>query len=66
MVREREASDKLQKLILEDLHHRIKNTLVRVCGIVKQSLRGPAGASNTYKTPSRAGCSRSGWCTTPL
>ena len=26
-AREREAADKLQKLILEELHHRIKNTL---------------------------------------
>src|SRR5271170_2841880 len=35
----REASDKLQKLILEELHHRIKNTLATVSAIVAQSLR---------------------------
>ena len=38
-AREREASDKLQKLILEELHHRIKNTLATVGAIVSQSLR---------------------------
>ena len=38
-AREREASDKLQKLILEELHHRIKNTLATVSAIVSQSLR---------------------------
>jgi len=29
---EREAADKLQKLILGELHHRIKNTLATVSG----------------------------------
>ena len=38
-AREREASDKLQKLILEELHHRIKNTLATVSAIASQSLR---------------------------
>jgi two-component sensor histidine kinase len=38
-AREREASDKLQKLILEELHHRIKNTLATVGAIAYQSLR---------------------------
>src|SRR3954463_6567857 len=38
-AREREASDKLQKLILEELHHRIKNTLATVGAIASQSLR---------------------------
>jgi two-component sensor histidine kinase len=38
-AREREASDKLQKLILEELHHRLKNTLATVGAIVSQSLR---------------------------
>ena len=42
-AREREASDKLQKLILEELHHRIKNTLATVGAIVSQSLRGLPG-----------------------
>ncbi|MEH2541681.1 two-component sensor histidine kinase [Bradyrhizobium sp. AZCC 1577] len=32
-------ADKLQKLILEELHHRIKNTLATVGTIVSQSLR---------------------------
>jgi two-component sensor histidine kinase len=38
-ARERDASDKLQKLILEELHHRIKNTLATVSAIASQSLR---------------------------
>jgi two-component sensor histidine kinase len=38
-AREREASDKLQKLIREELHHRIKNTLATVSAIASQSLR---------------------------
>jgi two-component sensor histidine kinase len=38
-AREREAADKLQKLILEELHHRIKNTLATVGAIASQSLR---------------------------
>jgi two-component sensor histidine kinase/DNA-binding NarL/FixJ family response regulator len=36
---EREAADKLQKLILDELHHRIKNTLATVSAIASQSLR---------------------------
>jgi two-component sensor histidine kinase/CheY-like chemotaxis protein len=36
---ERETADKLQKLILEELHHRIKNTLATVRAITSQSLR---------------------------
>src|SRR4029077_1172656 len=43
-AREREASDKLQKLILEELHHRIKNTLATIGAIVSQSLRNLPGA----------------------
>ena len=39
LVPEREAADKLQKLILEELHHRIKNTLATVSAIASQSLR---------------------------
>ena len=38
-AKEREAADKLQKLILEELHHRIKNTLATVSAIASQSLR---------------------------
>ena len=58
-AREREASDKLQKLILEELHHRIKNTLATVGAIVSQSLRRSARLPSTRSKPSRAGCSRS-------
>src|SRR3979409_520005 len=43
-AREREASGKLQKLILEELHHRIKNTLATVSAIASQSLRNLPGA----------------------
>lgn len=38
-AKEREAADELQKLILEELHHRIKNTLATVGAIASQSLR---------------------------
>ena len=36
---QRETADKLQKLILEELHHRIKNTLATVSASASQSLR---------------------------
>src|SRR6195952_5365400 len=36
---QRESADRLQKLILEELHHRIKNTLATVSAIASQSLR---------------------------
>src|SRR6201991_3075111 len=39
---EREAADKLQKLVLGELHHRIKNTLATVSAIASQSLRTAA------------------------
>lgn len=45
-AREREAADKLQKLILGELHHRIKNTLATVSAIASQSLR--AATSMTH------------------
>ena len=45
-AREREASDKLQKLTLEELHHRIKNTIATVGAIVSQSLRNVEGAEH--------------------
>jgi two-component sensor histidine kinase len=45
-AKEREAADKLQKLILEELHHRIKNTLATVGAIASQSLRNVPGAEH--------------------
>jgi two-component sensor histidine kinase len=45
-AKEREAADKLQKLILEELHHRIKNTIATVAAIASQSLRNVAGAEH--------------------
>src|SRR6266853_271049 len=45
-AREREAADKLQKLILEELHHRIKNTLATVSAIASQSLLNVSGAEH--------------------
>jgi two-component sensor histidine kinase/DNA-binding response OmpR family regulator len=38
-AKEREAADKLQRLILDEMHHRIKNTLATVNAIASQSLR---------------------------
>lgn len=45
-AKEREAADKLQKVILEELHHRIKNTIATVGAIVSQSLRNLAGVEH--------------------
>jgi two-component sensor histidine kinase len=45
-AKEREVADKLQKLILEELHHRIKNTLATVSAIASQSLRNVPGAEH--------------------
>src|SRR3981081_1781565 len=45
-AKEREASDKLQKLILEELHHRIKNTLATVSAIASQSLRNASSTQH--------------------
>src|SRR5437762_13166723 len=47
-AREREAADKLQKLILEELHHRIKNTLATVSAIASQSLRNVPSAEHAH------------------
>src|ERR1700724_3985805 len=48
-AREREASDKLQKLILEELHHRIKNTLATVSDIASQSLRNASSTEQAQQ-----------------
>jgi len=48
-AKEREAADKLQKLILEELHHRIKNTLATVSAIASQSLRGVPGVEHAQQ-----------------
>jgi len=48
-AREREAADKLQKLILEELHHRIKNTLATVSAIASQSLRSVPEAEHAQQ-----------------
>jgi hypothetical protein len=39
-AKEREAADKLQKLILEEMHHRIKNTLATVTAIEPYDSKG--------------------------
>ena len=36
---ENEAAKRLQRLLLEELHHRVKNTLATVIAIASQSLR---------------------------
>lgn len=57
-AKEREASDKLHKLILEELHHRIKNTLATVSAITSQSLRNAPGRGTCSARDRRpvAGC----------
>lgn len=46
---EREAADKLQKLILGELHHRIKNTLATVSAIASQSFRAATSIEHGQK-----------------
>jgi two-component sensor histidine kinase/CheY-like chemotaxis protein len=46
---EREAADKLQKLILGELHHRIKNTLATVSAIAAQSFRAAVNLEQGQK-----------------
>lgn len=48
-AKERETSDKLQKLMLEELHHRVKNTLATVSAIVSQSLRDVQGVDHAQQ-----------------
>jgi two-component sensor histidine kinase/ActR/RegA family two-component response regulator len=48
-AREREAADKLQKLILGELHHRIKNTLATVSAIASQSFRAAPSIEHGQK-----------------
>lgn len=48
-AREREASDNLQKLIMGELHHRIKNTLATVIAITAQSLRTATSIDHAQK-----------------
>jgi two-component sensor histidine kinase len=48
-AKEREAADKLQKLILGELHHRIKNTLATVSAIASQSFRAAASIEQGQK-----------------
>jgi two-component sensor histidine kinase len=45
-ARERDAADRRQKLILEELHHRIKNTLATVSAIASQSLRNASSTED--------------------
>ena len=58
-AKEREAADKLQKLILEELHHRIKNTLATVTAIASQSC-GQRPASSTDSRRSKGSSSHFG------
>ncbi|MDO8875214.1 MAG: HWE histidine kinase domain-containing protein [Pseudolabrys sp.] len=49
-AKEREAADKLQQLILDELHHRIKNTLAIVGSIASQSLRNATSVAHGLET----------------
>ncbi|MET4455577.1 HWE histidine kinase domain-containing protein [Bradyrhizobium sp. RT3b] len=46
---QRTAADKLQKLILAELHHRVKNTLAMVSAIASQSFRGAVSIEHGQK-----------------
>jgi two-component sensor histidine kinase/ActR/RegA family two-component response regulator len=48
-AKEREAADKLQKLIVGELHHRIKNTLATVSAIASQSFRAATNIEQGQK-----------------
>jgi two-component sensor histidine kinase/ActR/RegA family two-component response regulator len=48
-AKQREAADKLQKLILGELHHRIKNTLSTVSAIASQSFRAAPSIEHGQK-----------------
>jgi two-component sensor histidine kinase/DNA-binding response OmpR family regulator len=48
-AKQREAADKLQKLILGELHHRIKNTLATVSAIASQSFRAAPNIEHGQK-----------------
>ena len=48
-AKEREAADKLQKLILGELHHRVKNTLATVSAIASQSFRAATSLEHGQK-----------------
>ncbi len=48
-AKEREAADKLQKLIMGELHHRIKNTLATVSAIASQSFRTATSVGHGQK-----------------
>ena len=48
-AKEREAADKLQKLILGELHHRIKNTLATVSAVASQSFRAAPSIESGQK-----------------
>jgi two-component sensor histidine kinase len=48
-AKEREAADKLQRLILGELHHRIKNTLATVSAIASQSFRAASNSEAGQK-----------------
>jgi two-component sensor histidine kinase/ActR/RegA family two-component response regulator len=48
-AKKREAADKLQKLILGELHHRVKNTLATVSAIASQSFRAAASVEHGQK-----------------
>jgi two-component sensor histidine kinase/CheY-like chemotaxis protein len=46
---QRDAADKLQKLMLGELHHRVKNTLAMVSAIASQSFRGAPSIEHGQK-----------------
>ena len=48
-AQQRDAADKLQKLILGELHHRIKNMLATVSAIASQSFRGAINLEHGQK-----------------
>src|SRR6185436_11497667 len=54
---EQQVAERLQRLLFEELHHRVKNTLATVMAITSQSLR-TADSLEHGNRQSRAGCWR--------
>jgi hypothetical protein len=55
---ENQVAKRLQHLLLEELHHRVKNTLATVIAITSQSLRN-AASRDEAEWPSKAAWARS-------
>ena len=56
---EQKVAERLQRVLLEELHHRVKNTLATVLAITSQSLRTAESLEHSRKAPVLAPSHRS-------